>query len=121
TSDLRDAHDRGLIATAPHFNSVSNFLSNPALTPVLQHLITVSALPLKAVETDFAVDSTGFSTSRFVRWYSKKWGKETDNREWVKLHAMCGVRTNVVTSAEVTGWTAADTNFFRPLLAATAE
>ena len=34
---------------------------------------------------------------------------------------MCGVVTNVVTSAEVTGWTAADTNFFRPLLAATAE
>lgn len=27
----------------------------------------------------------------------------------------------MVTSAEVTGWTAADTNFFRPLLAATAE
>lgn len=120
-SDLRAAHDNGLIDAKPSFNSVSNFLSNPALTPVLQHLITASALPLRAVEEDFAVDSTGFSTSRFVRWYSKKWGKETDNREWVKLHAMCGVRTNVVTAAEVTGWTAADTNYFRPLLAATAE
>jgi hypothetical protein len=88
---------------------------------VLQYLITASALPLRAVETDFAVDSTGFSTSRFVRWYSKKWGKEIDNREWVKLHAMTGVSTNVVTAAQVTGWTAADTNYFRPLLATTAE
>ncbi len=44
-----------------------------------------------------------------------------DNREWVKLHLMCGVTTHIVTSAEVSGWTAADTNFFRPLLAATAE
>ncbi len=104
-----------------HFNSVSSYMADPKLTPVLQHLIRVSALPLRAVETDFAVDSTGFSTSRFVRWYSKKWGKETDNREWVKLHAMTGVTTNVVTAAEVTGWTAADTNYFRPLLAATAE
>jgi len=34
---------------------------------------------------------------------------------------MCGVKTNVVTSAEITGWTAADTSFFRPLLAETAE
>ncbi len=33
---------------------------------------------------------------------------------------MCGVRTNIVTSAEVTGWTAANTNFFRPLLDTTA-
>jgi transposase len=120
-SDLRAAHERGLTPVKPSFNSVLGFLSNPALTPVLQHLITTSALPLKAVETDFAVDSTGFSTSRFIRWFNKKYGHETDNREWVKLHAMCGVRTNVVTAAEVTGWTAADTNFFRPLLAATAE
>lgn len=96
-------------------------MTNPALTPILKHLITASGLPLKAVETDFAVNSTGFSTSRFIRWFNKKYGQETDNREWIKLHAMRGVRTNVVTSAEVTGWTAADTNFFRPLLAETAE
>jgi hypothetical protein len=30
------------------------------LTPVLKSLITRSALPLKALETNFAVDSTGF-------------------------------------------------------------
>jgi len=48
----------------------------------------MSALPLKAVETDFAVDSTGFSTSRFIKWFNKKYGQEVDNREWVKLHAM---------------------------------
>jgi transposase len=121
TSDLRSAAEQGLIPIAPHFNSVCNFLSNPELTPVLKHLITTSALPLKAVESDFAIDSTGFSTSRFVKWFNKKYGKETDNREWVKLHAMCGVTTNVVTACEVTGWTAADTNFFRPLLTTTAE
>ena len=121
TSDLRAAHEAGLIPMAPHFNSVCAFLSNPALTPILRHLITLSALPLKGVESDFAIDSSGFSTSRFVRWFNKKYGHETDNREWVKLHLMCGVVTNIVTSAEVTGWSAADTNFFRPLLAETAE
>lgn len=121
TSDLRDAENRGLIAYAPHFNTVSNYLSNPNLTPVLAGLITASALPLRAVETDFAVDSTGFGTSRFVRWYSKKYGQEVDNREWIKLHAMCGVRTHIVTAATVTGWTAHDTTFFRPLLETTAE
>jgi hypothetical protein len=121
SSDLREANRRGLVSHVAHFNSVSHYMADPTLTPVLQHLITLSALPLRAVEQDFAVDSTGFSTSRFIRWYDKKYGGEVDKREWVKLHAMCGVRTNVVTSCEVTGWTAADSPYFRPLLAATAE
>ncbi|HZQ29118.1 MAG TPA: transposase [Acidimicrobiales bacterium] len=121
TSDLRDAHARGLVGSAPHFNSVTNYMHSPAMTPVLRGLITASSLPLKAVETDFAVDSSGFSTSRFIRWFNKKYGRETDNREWVKLHLMCGVNTHVVTSAEVSGWAANDTTFFRPLLESTAE
>jgi len=120
TSDLRAVADQGLINRAPHFNSVSNYMGSPELTPILKQLVTVSALPLKSVEREFAVDSTGFSTCRFVRWFNKKYGRETDNREWIKLHAMTGTLTNVVTSAEVTGWTAADTNHFRPLLDTTA-
>lgn len=121
SSDLREASRRGLVPQVSHFNSISHYMRDPQLTPALQHLITLSALPLRAVEQDFAVDSTGFSTSRFIRWYDKKYGGEVDKREWVKLHAMTGVRTNVVTSCEVTGWTAADSPYFRPLLAATAE
>src|SRR5919112_5213912 len=60
TSDLRQAFVDGLINTTPHFNSVSNYMANPALTDVLKSLITASSLPLKVVETDFAVDSSGF-------------------------------------------------------------
>ncbi|HEX2108959.1 MAG TPA: transposase, partial [Rubrobacteraceae bacterium] len=121
TSDLRDAYADGLIDTKPHFNSVSRYLANPMLTETLKNLVTVSSLPLKSVEVDFAVDSSGFSTSRFVRWYSKKHGRVTDNREWVKLHLMCGTTTKIVTSVEVSGWTAHDTNYFVPLVERTAE
>ena len=38
----------------------------------------------------------------------------------LQSRAAC-VRTNVVTAAQVTGWTAADTTWFRPLVEATAE
>jgi hypothetical protein len=34
---------------------------------------------------------------------------------------MCGVRTKVVTSVEVSGWTAHDTNYFISLVERTAE
>jgi transposase len=121
TCDLRAAHAAGLIGCAPHFNSVSNYLSDERLTPILQDLIVASARPLATVESAFAVDSSGFSTSRHVTWFNKKHGGVMDNKEWVKLHLMCGVSTNIVTSAEVTGWTAADTTYFRPLMERTAE
>ncbi len=120
TSDLKEAHADGLVTKTPHFNSVNNYLANPDLTEVLKGLVTLSSLPLKSVETDFAVDSSGFSTCRFVRWFNKKYGREIDNREWVKLHLMCGVKTKIVTSVDVSGWTAHDTNYFIPLVAKTA-
>jgi len=118
--DLAEAQRDGLISRVPHCNSVGNSLADPALTPILQRLITLSALPLKAVETDVAVDSSGFGTSRFIRWYNKKYGREIDNREWIKVHLIRGVRTNIVTSAEMSGWAAHDTTFFKPLVEMTA-
>jgi len=121
TSDLRTAYSDGLVVSKPHFNSVSNYLTDAALTPLLKELITLSSLPLKAVETDFAVDSSGFGTCRFVRWYDKKYGKDVEAHEWVKMHLMTGVQTNVVTSAEVSGWAANDSPFFMPLVKTTAR
>jgi Transposase DDE domain len=120
TSDLKDAFVEGHINTTPHFNSVSRYLSDPQLTDVLKELITASSLPLKVIETDFAVDSSGFSTCRYVRWFNKRWGREVDNREWVKVHLMCGVNTKIVSAVDVSGWAANDTTYFVPLLERTA-
>ncbi|MDO8532827.1 MAG: transposase [Dehalococcoidia bacterium] len=121
TSDLRDAKTEGLVASTPHFNSVTNYLADPDMTPILKHLVTVSSLPLKAVETEFAIDSSGFTTSRFIRWFNKKYGREIDNREWVKVHLMCGVSTHIVTSVDISGWEANDTTYFVPLVEQTAR
>lgn len=121
TSDMKEAASDGLVNKAPHFNSITNYLADPMLTPILQSLVTASSLPLKVVETNFAIDSSGFSTSRFVRWFNKKYGRELDNREWVKVHLMCGVATHIVTSVEISGWAANDTTYFEPLVQQTAN
>ena len=123
TTDLRDAFVAGHIDTTPHFNSVSNYLSNPALTDILKELVVLSSLPLKAVETDFVVDASGFSTGRYVRWVDKRWGrtKETDYRDWFKAHLVCGVRTKIVTGVDISGWTMHDGYFLPPLVKQTAE
>lgn len=115
-SDLREAQKRGYIVSTPHFNSIFNYLEKPELRPLLTSMIELSALPLKAVEDNFAVDSSGFGVSRFFRWYDHKYGVEKDRRDWVKVHIMCGVRTNVITAVEIKGRDAGDAPQLRPLL-----
>ena len=89
-TDLRAAADSGMIAATPHYNSIFNVLNRESLTPILQELITRSALPLKALETDFAVDSTGFGTQCFYRHFSAKCGRELSRRNYLKVHAIVG-------------------------------
>jgi transposase len=119
-SDLRDAHAKGYLHTVPHFNSILNYLDNPILTTILRALITESSLPLKTVEAVFAVDSSGFTTSRFIRWFDHKYGVVRQQHEWVKVHLMCGVKTNVVTAVEIREKDASDTKLLPDLVHTTA-
>jgi transposase len=120
-TDLREARDKGYIASAPHFNSIFNYLENPALTPLLKSLIVETSRPLKTIEDDFAVDSSGFTTSRFARWFDHKYGVVRQQHEWVKVHIMCGVRTNVITSVEIRDKDASDTKLLPALVNTTAK
>jgi transposase len=120
-TDLREARERGYLSKLPCYNSVFCYLESDTLTPHLYQLITISSLPLKSVESDFAVDSSGFSTGQFMRWLDVKYGKQEDRRMWLKLHLMCGVKTNIVTSVEVSDGYANDYHFFKGLVARTGE
>ena len=119
--DLETAFERGYLSHLPHYNSVFNYLENPALTPILKQLIEASGGPLKSVETSFAVDSSGFSTSRFDRWYDAKYGQVKGRKQWLKAHIMVGAKTNVVTSVEVTPSNVHDSPMFAPLVDSTAQ
>ena len=121
-TDLREARDKGYISSAPHFNSIFNYLENPALTQLLKELIVETSRPLKAVEVDFAVDASGFTSSRFTRWYDHRYGIAHAHHEWVKVHLMCGVKTNIVTAVDC--WLkarAGSSPMLPPLLATTTQ
>ena len=119
--DVREAHRNGHIDAAPSFNSVNRYIADPALTPIIIDLIERSAAPLSVVESQFAADSSGFSTCRFDRWYDAKWGKEKSQRKWLKAHIVTGVRTNVVASVEITPGNIHDSPVLPRLLDRTAE
>ncbi|MEK6334012.1 MAG: transposase [Acidobacteriota bacterium] len=122
-SDLRDAQAKGYLSKTPHYTSLSRYLENPTLTPFLKQLIEISALPLQAVENDFAVDSSGFSTCRFVQWSRAKYNDKSliEKHGWIKVHLMCGVKTNVVTAIEITDRYANDSPQFAGLVKTTGR
>ena len=119
--DVRDAQRKGFIDAAPSFNTVNRYIANPELTPVITELIERSAAPLSVVESQFAVDSSGFSTCRFDRWHCEKWGKQKSQRKWLKAHIVTGTRTNIVTSVEITPSTVHDSPMLLSLLDSTAK
>ena len=74
------------------------------MLPLLRTLVEESASPLKAIETNFAVDATGFSTQTYVRWFDHKHGEDRRVQKWIKCHAMIGVQTNVSSSVRATSF-----------------
>jgi transposase len=121
-TDLREYEAKGYLSRAPHYNSVFNALESDELTAILKHFIEESARPLRALEHDFAVDSSGFASRSFSRWFDHKYGRGSHNKEqWIKAHIMVGVKTNVVTSVEVTRGNANDYPWFAGLVRSTAQ
>ncbi len=121
--DLHEAFGKEYLTKLPHYNTIINAFGFGEITPILTYLIEMSALPLTTVETDFAVDSTGVSTCRFFQWYQAKYWEDKkliERRDWVKIHLICGVKTNIVSAVEVADKFSGDSPYFKPLVDKTA-
>lgn len=120
---MRDAHAKGYTTKLPCYNSIFNYFESDMLTPYLQMLIEESSKPLASIEQDFAVDSSGLSTCRFVQWMHAKYSDPhlIEKKDWVKVHLCCGVKTNVVTAVEITNRYSGDSPHFKGLVDATAQ
>ncbi len=117
---FNNAQTKGLLKNSPHFNTTSKFLNRKEATPILKRLIGLSALPLKEVETQFAVDSSGFRTTQFNEYCKEKHGTKKKHK-WIKAHICTGVKTNIITSIEITGENGSDSPQFAPLVQSTAS
>lgn len=119
--DLQDAHAQGYTSTPVPGIKVAAFLENPAYAALLQSLIVHSSLPLRSIETTFAPDSSGFSTSRFIRWLDIKHNCYRSTHDWVKVHLMVGTSTGIITAAEIHERDANDSPIMPSLLETTAK
>ena len=124
STDFAEAHDKGFTSRLIPGMKVCQFHENPALTPILQSLIVQSSLPLRAVESQFAIDSSGFSGCRFDRWFEEKHGGakvQHAEHTWVKAHVAIGTRTQIITAAVVLDKHSADCPEFAGLTKTTAQ
>ncbi len=121
-SDVRESQAKGLTEADPHFNTVLRHLRSPEMTPG-------PAEPGGVVRPAAAGRRAGFRhrLHRVLhlplceRWYDSKCGNERTRQSWVKLHAMSGVRTNIVTAVEISGGHGNDSPYLVPTLATTAQ
>jgi transposase len=116
STDLLEAHQMGFVSKPIPGAKVTAFFEDPYFTPILKELIGHSARPLRVVETDFAIDSTGFASTRYERWYDHKYGVTKQKCLWVKAHVASGVKTNVVPAVRILDKDAADCPQFVPLV-----
>lgn len=118
-SDIEDCAADGLIDRTIPYNTIFYYMKRPELTPILKAMLMASAVPVAMLETKFAIDGTGFGTQVYHRWYDHKYGREKKEADWFKLHAVCGVTTNIITAAEVTEADVHDSPLLPTLLAQT--
>lgn len=120
-SDLREAHKRDHVSELISYNSVLRCLEMDYTTPILMALIRQSSLPLRSVERQFAIDSSGFSTCRYTKWVDEKYGVNRQEARWVKAHLCVGTKTQTVTAVFMDEKNSGDCPQFDPRTRATAE
>src|SRR5207249_546397 len=59
STDLLEAHEKGFVSKPIPGMKATWFAEDPYYTPILKELVGYSARPLRALETDFAIDSSG--------------------------------------------------------------
>ncbi len=120
-SDLKLFKEIGFLSSAIPFNTLLDHLERTDLKYLLKQIIEISALPLKQIELDFAIDATGFSTSRYKTFFNMKHKGEGRWRQYRKCHAVCGCKTNIISAVEITQGYVNDQVMFKPLVEDTAR
>ena len=116
-----------LCEEVPHYNTLLRKIAKPEIMPILHRLLAVCAAPLAVIETEklaqYAIDSTGFSTSIYASWNENKHGgkpkpnSHTARSRYVKAHAFVGTVSHGIMAIQPTEPNVGDAPLLSPLLA----
>lgn len=118
-SDLKFAQRDGLIQDCAHYNTVYNVLGTPTAHEDLRRILAMSVEPYRAIEHDFAFDSSGLHRAFYVRWVDHKHGaarRERRIHEFMKLHVGIGRITGAICAIDTSPGNKGDGPFLRESL-----
>lgn len=115
-SDGNRLQEDGLTTQNPHCQAATRIFTDPNLIPTLQKVVTLAALPVAVLEDSATIDSTGLACARYGTYRETLYGPRRAHREWVKLHALMGLRSKVIIAARVTPGNVHDTTQLPALL-----
>jgi hypothetical protein len=111
-----------LLREPPCEDTVSAWVNDERLTPILQHCLYLTSQPFREREIACIIDSSKFSQLMTAHAKEVFYGPKDDRpgAHWMKCHAMVGVETMVVMAADFSSSSGTtdvhDINFLLPLL-----
>lgn len=105
----------------PCANTISHWMNDPVVTPVLRDFIRMTAYAFRRREIGAIVDSSKVSQMRTAHYRRVAYeGDERPRADWMRCHALVGVETMVVMAVEFGGnrglGTTHDSQYVRPLV-----
>jgi hypothetical protein len=115
---LERARQDGLIPMAPMPNTLLFHERQIGMTPILENLVGIGALPFRNFDAAYGVDSTPVKTGVYLRDEDGNVVKEGKRKlfKLIKLHVMGGLNSLAIVSARSTPWPVHDIKYFKPLL-----
>lgn len=93
-----------LLKKPPHQNTLTEWIDDRELTPVLEHFLETTAKPFRRRETAAIVDSSKLSQMQTAHSRGVEYlGDERPGADWAKVHALVGVETQIVMAAMFSG------------------
>lgn len=106
---------------APNENTLSDWINDEQLTPVLREFLRITSLLFREREIGAIIDSSKVSQLMTAHQKAAEYDfhDKRPDAEWMKCHALVGVETQVVMAVEFSGVYGSgthDLNFLEPLV-----
>lgn len=121
TCDMQLSKELEFISKEVPFTTLKDYFNKTEVTEILHNLIKITSQPLREVETNFAIDSSGFGTSIIQNWNKYKHSTQDRYKKWVKCHIVSGVHTNIIPAVKITSEFDHDSPQLKELLDKTNE
>jgi len=111
--------ERGLLPLRepPHPNSISAWMNDETLEPLLMRLFHETTLAFRAQETVGLVDSTKLSDAETASYRGSEYrGDDRPDARWMKTHVLSGLETNAVLAFDFSEDSVHDSLYYKTLV-----